>query len=205
MKKYILETLNRLNAFLQGMKKNPTDWTGEPVKSTDVQSSITDLTTKGEAIDAAESASVIARHSGSLQNSESKSLLSQCETFAYAIYANQPDKLAEYGMKPRKDPSKIPPPTEVLAVVLEDDSDAEGFLIGIKARDKNADSYEWQKGQSLVSTDLTNIPQLFYFKTTSKISFIDDNIIKGVRYFFRVRAANRNGYGPWSEAASRVQ
>jgi hypothetical protein len=38
-----------------------------------------------------------------------------------------------------------------------------------------------------------------------KTSFIDDEVAKGIRIFYRVRAANTNGVGPWSEAVSRVQ
>lgn len=43
------------------------------------------------------------------------------------------------------------------------------------------------------------------FKTTKKTSFVDDEVPKGVRVFYRVRAANTNGVGPWSEAVSKVQ
>jgi hypothetical protein len=205
MKKYIADTLEKLNAFIQGMKANPNDWTNEPVKLADVVAESDDLTTKSNTIDSAEATLKVVRHQGSLQNSEAKKLYSQCETFAYAIYADNTEKLADYGIKPRKEPTKVPQPSEVLAVVIEDDIDAEGFVIGIKARDKVAESYEWQKGQGIDPKDTSLTPQLFYLKTTSKISFIDDNVNKGIRYFYRVRAMNRSGYGPWSEAASRVQ
>ena len=43
------------------------------------------------------------------------------------------------------------------------------------------------------------------YKTTTKTPFVDDDVFKGVRYFYKVRAINAAGEGPWSEAVSRVQ
>jgi len=42
------------------------------------------------------------------------------------------------------------------------------------------------------------------FKTTKKTSFVDDEVAKGTRIFYRVRAANANDRDAWSEAVSRV-
>ena len=73
------------------------------------------------------------------------------------------------------------------------------------AKDDVADSYEWQKGQGTDPKDTSTIPPMSFFKQTSKTVFIDDEVLKGIRYFYRVRAVNRNGQGPWSEPVSRVQ
>jgi len=43
------------------------------------------------------------------------------------------------------------------------------------------------------------------YKTTTKTTFVDDDVAKAIRYFYRVRAANASGFGPWSEIVSRVQ
>jgi hypothetical protein len=40
---------------------------------------------------------------------------------------------------------------------------------------------------------------------TKKTSFVDDDVPKGTRIFYRVRAANTKGVDPWSEAVSMVQ
>jgi len=37
--------------------------------------------------------------------------------------------MAEYGIKPRREPSKVPPPTDILAIEISDDSDGEGFSL----------------------------------------------------------------------------
>jgi hypothetical protein len=55
------------------------------------------------------------------------------------------------------------------------------------------------------AADDKTIPELKNFKTTKKTSFVDDEVAKGVRIFYRVRAADTNGVGLWSEAVSRVQ
>ena len=38
-----------------------------------------------------------------------------------------------------------------------------------------------------------------------KLSFVDDDVEKGTRYFYRFRGLNSNGSGEWSEPVSRVQ
>lgn len=205
MKKYIVKTLGINSGLIQGMNANPSDWVTTPVKVGDLETAQTNLTTAGNAIDSAEAAAKIARHDGNELNKTVVELDEQVTNLAYGIYAKNPDKLAEYGIKPRKDPSKIPPPSSILAIEINDDSDGEGFDLKIVSRDELADSYEWQKGQSTTPTDLNTIPPMIYFKTTSKTQFIDDDVVKGIRYFYRVRAMNRNGQGHWSEAASRVQ
>ena len=35
------------------------------------------------------------------------------------------------------------------------------------------------------------IPSMYFFKTSSKTTFVDDDIVKGIMYFYRVSAANR--------------
>ncbi|HWQ81484.1 MAG TPA: hypothetical protein VN514_04380 [Ignavibacteria bacterium] len=55
----------------------------------------------------------------------------------------------EYGIKTRKKPGKVPPPTKTLAFKIDNDSDGEGFEIIMTARDDAADSYEWQKDRDI--------------------------------------------------------
>ncbi|MEW5842072.1 MAG: hypothetical protein AB1775_02275 [Bacteroidota bacterium] len=55
------------------------------------------------------------------------------------------------------------------------------------------------------AADANTIPELKNFRTTKKTSFVDDEVPKGVRVFYRVRAANTKGAGPWSKAVSKVQ
>ena len=65
--------------------------------------------------------------------------------------------------------------------------------------------YECFKGISADPTKTDIIPVLSPFKTTRKLSFVDDDVVKGQRVWYKVRAINAAGEGPWSEPVSRVQ
>jgi len=205
MKKYLQEMLQEIVSLEKGINANAADWTNQPVTLAQITALKTDLTNCGTAIDTAEATALGARHAGLTKNAEALKIYNQAQNLAYGIYANNPDKLAEYGIKPRREPSKVPPPTDILAIEISDDTDGEGFNLMLTAKDPVAINYEWQKGQGLDPKDMHTIPDMIFFKITSKIQFIDDNVTKGVRYFYRVRALNRAGQGPWSEPVSRVQ
>lgn len=205
MKKYLINTVEDFKALVKGMKSNPADWTNTPVKPTDVETMETELEDKGQQVDTAEATASQARHTAMEKNSEAKKMYEQVVNLAYGIYANNPEKLSEYGIKLKRESTKIPPPTAVLSIEIKDDTDGEGFVLSVVQRDEVADSYEWQKGPGADPKDLNTIPPLQFFKVTSKTTFLDDQIQKGVRYFYRVRAVNRNGQGPWSEPTSQVQ
>ncbi len=205
MDKYIQRTIEELTGMDNGMLANPTDWASTPVTELAVKAQITSLSTKGQAVANAEQALSEARAAANAENKLAIKLAEQVIDLAFGIYAATPDKLVEYGIKPRKTPEKIPPPVDILAIDIQNDTDAEGFILALVAKDSVADSYEWQKGQGADPKDTSTIPPMSFYKQTSKIRFVDDNVQKGVRYFYRVRALNRNGQGPWSEAFSKVQ
>ena len=205
MKKYIHVMLQEIENFEHGISANAADWTNLPVTLVQITTLKNDLAHCGTAIETAEATALGARHAGLAKNSEAIKIYDQAVNLAYGIYANTPDKLAEYGIKPRREPSKVPPPTDILAIEISDNTDGEGFNLMLTAKDPVAINYEWQKGQGLDPKDMHTIPDMIFFKITSKIQFIDDNVTKGVRYFYRVRALNRAGQGPWSEPVSRVQ
>jgi hypothetical protein len=205
MKKYLQEIIQEIESMEKGVTTNPADWTNMPVTLVQITALKTDLIQSANAIETAEAAAQIARHDGLAKNANGLKLYNQAVDLAYGIYANNPEKLAEYGIKPRREPSKVPPPTSILAIEISDDTDGEGFILMLAAKDPVADNYEWQKGQGLDPKDMHTIPDMSFLKFTTKIKFVDDNVTKGVRYFYRVRALNHNGQGPWSEPVSRVQ
>jgi hypothetical protein len=97
------------------------------------------------------------------------------------------------------------PPTMPLTVVIKDDTDGEGFILSLQAVDPLAKSYLWEKGVSTNPSDLQTIPVMHFHKLTTRSTFVDDDVVKGSRYWYRVRAANCKGEGPWSEPTSKVQ
>ena len=110
----------------------------------------------------------------------------------------------EYNIVLRKERTRIPKPSRVLIPVLEDDTDGVGFIISTQV-DEDAKFYQWFKGAGTDPKETNNVPNLRELKTTTKTTFVDDEVEKGVRYFYKVRAFNANGTGPMSEAVSRVQ
>jgi hypothetical protein len=65
--------------------------------------------------------------------------------------------------------------------------------------------YEWHKGIGSDPAKTDVIPVMTLFKTTKKITFVDDDVVKGQSVFYKVRAVNSTSEGPWSEPVSRVQ
>lgn len=87
---------------------------------------------------------------------------------------------------------------------ITDDKEGEGFIASTQT-DPNADYYEWQKGYGTNAADDNVIPEMKNYKTTKKTSFVDDEVPKGIRIFYRVRAANTNGVSSCCESVSKVQ
>jgi hypothetical protein len=201
---YLLEPKERLRALRAGMSNNSTNWTVQTVEVQAVDAMITNLDAKDAEVD-------LAKQTLSLKSSEARELgnaavklANKIENLALGFYSGKEEKLIEYGIKSMRTYTTKPAPTKTLMIKLEDDTDGEGFIVSTQ-KDPNADYYEWQKGYGSNAADDKTIPELKNFKTTKKTSFVDDEVPKGVRVFYRVRAANTNGAGPWSEAVSKVQ
>ena len=156
MKIYLSLTIARLDAFKNGMLANPGDWTGQPVQVLDITGSEGVLKTAATGIDTISASLKEANHTASSDNAASIKLLTQAENLAYGIYADNPVKLVEYGLTPKKPREKVPPPTSTLAITITDDTDGEGFVLTIAAKDPVADSYEWKKGQGIDPKDMFN-------------------------------------------------
>jgi len=201
---YLSEPKERLRALRAGMSNNSTNWTAQTVEVQEVDAMIINIDAKDAEVDFAKQAlSLKSSEERELGNTAVK-LADKIENLALGFYSGSEDKLIEYGIKTKRTYTTKPAPTKTLIIKLEDDSDGEGFIVSTQ-KDPNADYYEWQKGYGTNAADDKTIPELKNFKTTKKTNFVDDEVPKGVRVFYRVRAANTNGVGPWSEAVSKVQ
>jgi len=128
----------------------------------------------------------------------------EIESSAIAYEKNDPVKLSLYGIALKKEKVRRPAPTSSLHPAIVDDSDGAGFVLSTNS-DPVGDQYEWLKGSGADPTKTDLIPEMRLLKSTTKTSFDDDDVAKGVRYFYKVRAINAAGEGPWSEAVSKVQ
>lgn len=166
---------------------------------------ITELTDADAAIDAALDQVQQKRAAGRALVADRKIRANQIENLAIGIHASDPALLNEYDIKLRAPGQAKPAPGKAAVKSINDDTDGMGFIL---QRDplENADNYEWEKAKAPVATANTIDPALFaHLKTTKKVKFVDDDVLPGERYFYRVRGFNAAGNGAWSEAVSRVQ
>lgn len=204
MLKYLVNLKNRFFHLKNGMELHPTSWTGQAETPTTVDANMASIDQiQLEIVQKEDELSILKSKARSLE-SELELVADTIENKAIGFHTTEPEVLVDYDIKLRKPREKKPVPTTVITPELKDDYDGQGFIITIKV-DPLADKYEWEKGVADDPKDLNTIPAMSHFKITSKTSFVDDEVAKGVRYFYRVRALNSTGNGPWSAAISRVQ
>ncbi len=204
MIKYLSDSSNRLKSLKSGMEKNAAVWENQTDKPDMVQLKIDALASKEREIDDLKTSLSVKQSEAHALSGDAEAYADRIESLAVGLENGNTDKLNEYGIKLRKAISKKPAPTQVLIPIIEDDSDGVGFVVSTQF-DANADIYEWQKGSGTDASRTDVVPEMKLFKTTTKTSFVDDDVPKGVRIFYRVRSVNSVGQGPWSQAASKVQ
>lgn len=204
MLKYVSSEIERLLNLKSGMEKNPETWVGQTITSAAVQAKADELDKIGKEVDDLQrlisSKLAEARNLTKSAQREADNITS----IAIGLENSDPAKLAGYGINLRKEKMTKPAPTTAHHIDIIDDTDKEGFNVSTNS-DPDASIYEWQKGISADASTIDTIPEMKFFKATKKSSFVDNDVVKGIRYFYRVRATNSAGVGPWSEAVSKVQ
>ena len=204
MIRYLREESDRLGGFKSGIEKNSAKWTNNEILPAKIQIQIDQLTAKEKLIE--ETKTLLNQQqfeAKGLQQTAAK-LGDQIENYIYAFHPDEPEKLLDYGLEPRKPYTKKQAPTTKPVVSIHDDTDGEGFILTTQS-DPDAEIYEWYKGIGTDPSKPEIIPSMTLLKTTKKITFVDDDVVKGVRVFYKVRAINNKGEGPWSEPVSKVQ
>jgi hypothetical protein len=204
MLQYLRDEIDRLTGFKLGITKYPDKWANNEVTEADIKTSI-------DSLEAAEKQIEEIKNLLSQKQIEAKALKTHAvklgdkvENFINGYHAGEPQKLIDYGLEPKKQYVKKQAPSTKLLITIQDDTDGVGFILTTTA-DPDAEMYEWQKGLGTDAAKIDIIPTMTLLKTTKKISFVDDEVPKGVRVFYKVRGVNGKGDGPWSEAVSRVQ
>lgn len=205
MIKYLFELINGLNRFESGMISNAPTWVGQSETEATVKA-------KRQLLEAKETEITNKKEELSVLYAEARDLKKETDVYlnglinlAKGLHTDTPEKLVEYGIPPEKPKEPTNPPTMALTVVIKDDTDGEGFILSLQAIDPLAKNYLWEKGVSTNPSDLQTIPAMHFHKLTTRSTFVDDDVVKGSRYWYRVRAANSKGEGPWSEPTSKVQ
>lgn len=202
--KYIQDQITEFKKRKKGIKNNTEVWTGLPISIEEIDAHIKELEERDQKISDALNVAQQEREKARVLVSKRKKNLEQIDNFAIGLHKDSTEKLNEYGIKTlgRSKATVYPHKTVIQNII--DDFDGEGFIIQI-APGNRADYYEVERGTvDHVSTQILEPPYPF-LRTTKKLKFVDNNVVKGVRYFYRARAINTMGSGEWSEPMSRVQ
>ena len=204
MIKYIRTLVDELKALKKGMTTHATIWNGMAVTEKQLQDAIDELEKQESDIEDAETLLIQQRTAGRNLVEKHMLLASQATNLALGLHPTDSKELLDYNIQPRKDSGKVPVPEKAVIASIEDDVDGEGFIINIQKLDY-ADVFDVEKGSGDNADSMVYTGKFTHLKNSKKISFVDDDVKRGVRYFYRVRGFNRNGYGEWSEPVSRVQ
>ena len=204
MVKYVDSVISRLRSLKTGMENNSVLWNGITETPATVQTKIDELIAKEKQMNDAQNEWKVRISESHTLSDTAEKYADKLEALATGIHNETPEKLTEYNVAQRKKGSAIPKPTKVIIPVLEDDTDGVGFIISTQ-NDIEASNYQWFKGAGADPKNASSVPELQPFKITSKTVFVDDDVEKGVRYFYKVQSFNANGSGPMSEAVSRIQ
>jgi hypothetical protein len=204
MVKYIQVIIDDLNDRIAGMKANPEKWTNQPVTVAELEADVASLEAQAAKIAAAEGALQKEREAGRKLVETFDQKVKQVDNLTFGIHATETTKLVDYKLSLRKSNSSKPIPSKGMMISIVDDVDGEGFVVtwGVIA---GADHYEIERGIAPNITDLVLSPPYSFLKTTTKTVLNDDDVLKGKRYFYRIRAVNAAGTGEWSEPVNRVQ
>jgi len=204
MLQYLVKLRNRFVNLKNGVTLHAADWAGQSETPVTIDANIAAIDAKQADINAKEDELSIAKKQARELEKSLDLVGDTIENKAIGFHTAHPEVLVDYDIAVRKPREKAPIPSAVLVPELKDDVDGQGFVVSTQV-DPDATRYEWEKGVAADPKDVNTIPEMRHFKNTSKTTFVDDEVAQGVRYFYRVRALNSTGEGPWSAAVSRVQ
>ncbi len=205
MIKYIDNLVKDFLKKKSGIEKNASLWRNMPIDIEEINNIISELKQEEKKI---EDALAIIKQSSAkarLLETDKKKKLLQIENLAYGLHLNNTSLLLDYGIKLRKTKTKKAIPGKGSIKSITDDYDAEGFIIQ-RMPITEAENYQWEKAKGDdVAVSHIDESKFILFKITKKKSFVDDDVKKGICYFYRYRGFNASGNGPWSEPVSKVQ
>ena len=204
MQKNIQELINELKDLKKGIHKYNTQWAGVPVTEAMIDAAIASLEAKGNAIDSAKALVSQTQLEGRIAVELYIVLADQATTLAEGIHINEQGKLADYNLAITTGKKAKNIPAKAVIESLTDDSDGVGFVVKCQVLDEVI-GFEIEKSDPVDSTLLVLAPPYKHLRNITKLIYVDDEVEKGKRYFYRIRGYNRRGYGEWSEPVSRVQ
>jgi len=202
MQKNLQKIFDRLIALKNGMVINALKWVGQPVDTADVDVATAAITAKDGEIETSKDALSTKRAEGRTVVETQTDLADQIENLALGIHQSDKEKLVQYNIKERKTPEPKDPPGQAVIASVKTDSDGVGFVIAIQPL-VDAEDFDIERAETdaavMVATEFKHI------KTTKKLTYVDDDVVSGRRYHYRVIPFNRRGSGPASAVISAIQ
>ena len=210
MLKYLQKAKDTLTGLKAGISSNAAAWAGQPDTPVTVQAEI-------DLLDAADAEIELLKDQLSQKLAAARALAAnKTETAkaikkrAIGIHATSADKLVEYNIRVPRGPGQPRElPTKAIIKSVKIDDDGIGFKIAIKSQGETVDFWEIERGKIELTTEsrtatVLQVPYPF-LASSKKLNHVDDDVVAGVRYFYRVRGVNATGGGAWSEPVSAVQ
>lgn len=205
MLKYIQVIYDDLEKVKIGIRDNSGAWVGQTESEATVDADMTELQNKDEEITSIKQL-LANKQLEARQLAAAKQLrLEVLYNTVKVVHQNDKTKWIQYGIVEDTTPTPRNRPTQELNLSISTDLDGQGSLLKILNPDSLADSYLWEKGIGTNPEETVFTGQWQSLIQTSKSTVVDDDVIPGKRYFYRVRAFNRRGYGPWSDTVNRVE
>ncbi len=208
MFKLLQAVYDRLMAVKNGLTANLTRWTGQPDTPESLDALLIQIQVKDQEIKALQVLLNDKREEARKLAAAINKQVDQTERRANGIHAADVERLADYGIHVPGTPSArrtaaTVPEKAVIREIMNDD-DGEGFVLRHDKLD-TADHYEIERGASPADRPNERPSALGFLRTTKKLKNLDDDVVSGIRYWYRVRGVNRRGPGEWSEVVNAIQ
>ena len=226
MRKYLKDVRERFVGLKAGIKSNASIWVGQVDTPATVQEEIDLLDAMDAEIELLNdqlSQKIATARSYARQKKEEAKVI---EKRAIGLHATTPGKLVEYNIRiPRAAVETRELPQKAIIRSVKEHEDGVGFKITIKGQGLTVDYWEIERGKidlaakfsdtatgsesdaPVTNSGVTTVlqPPYPFLKSTKKLRYVDNDVVAGVRYFYRVRGVNATGEGAWSEPVSAVR
>ena len=204
MNKVINDLKNEMNDLSNGMETNHLLWTGQVVTQIAVKACVADLQDKEDAVVTANNVLIQAKAYAKESVAKNRLIAGQVISLAEGIHALDTSKLTDYNLTIPHPKKPVAAPGKAVIESLKDEDDGIGFKIKFHSL-ADVQGFEIERSTPQSSDLLVLAPPYLHLKNSLKLSYVDDDIIKGKRYFYRGRGYNHKGFGEWSDISSKVQ
>lgn len=203
--KFIQDQIDELKQLKSGISNHTALWNNQPVTIPQIDAAIAALEKQAADLNTAEETVTKMHHAAHDLVNKTEPLVKQTTKLAEALHHNTPIDLVDYGIDPAKQKTPLGTPGKAIIASIKDDADGVGFAFVFQSL-TDALGFDVERAIAPSADVLSVDPATFtHIETVYKLSFVDNNVVKGKRYFYRIRGVNRTSKGEWSAIVSRIQ